>query len=149
MTLKVLLMSMCVMVAGCTSSNRADQVPDLRQQVFDTERAFADTMARRDFEAFKTFLADETVFFSGETALRGKQKVADAWQGFFVREKPPFSWQPTAVEVLDSGTLALSTGPVYDPDGNLVGIFNSIWRREARGQWRIVFDKGGEVCPAP
>jgi len=44
--------------------------------------------------------------------------------------------------MLDSGTLALSSGPVKDPQGNVVGIFNSIWRLEADGRWRVVFDKG-------
>ena len=46
----------------------------------------------------------------------------------------------------DSGTLALSTGPVRDPAGSVVATFTSIWRREA-GRWRIVFDKGNEACP--
>jgi len=48
--------------------------------------------------------------------------------------------------VLDSGTLALSSGPVFDPDGKQIATFNSIWRLEAPGQWRIVFDKGSAAC---
>ncbi len=48
--------------------------------------------------------------------------------------------------MLDSGTLALSTGPVHDAQGKLIATFNSIWRQEAPGVWRIVFDKGSEVC---
>ncbi|HPA52918.1 MAG TPA: DUF4440 domain-containing protein, partial [Thermoanaerobaculia bacterium] len=59
----------------------------------------------------------------------------------------PFSWEPALVEVLDSGTLALSTGPVRDPAGKETGTFTSIWRREGPGTWRIVFDKGNPVCP--
>ena len=49
------------------------------------------------------------------------------------------------VEVLDSGTLALSSGPVRDPSGKRTGTFNSVWRREADGKWKIVLDNG---CPA-
>jgi ketosteroid isomerase-like protein len=48
--------------------------------------------------------------------------------------------------VLDSGGLALSTGPVHDPEGHQIGTFNSIWRRESDGSWRVVFDKGCPVC---
>lgn len=48
--------------------------------------------------------------------------------------------------VLDSGTLALSTGPVRDPKGKLVATYTSIWRLEAPGTWRIVFDKGNDAC---
>jgi hypothetical protein len=58
----------------------------------------------------------------------------------------PFSWKPGQVEVLDSGTLALSSGPVLDPSARQTGTFNSIWRREASGEWKVVFDKGCPVC---
>jgi ketosteroid isomerase-like protein len=124
----------------------ASDTEALRQQVFDTERAFADSMAERDFEAFRQFLSDEAIFFSGEEALRGSQQVADAWRAYFDGPRAPFSWAPRTVEVLASGTLALSTGPVYDPEGNCVATFSSIWRREANGDWKIVFDKGSPHC---
>jgi len=42
--------------------------------------------------------------------------------------------------------LALSSGPVRDPQGKLIARFNSVWRLEAPGRWRIVFDKGADVC---
>ena len=119
---------------------------ELRQKVTDTERAFARTMVDRDHAAFTDFLAEETVFFSGETALVGRNRVATAWKPFFDDETAPFTWEPRVVEVLKSGTLALSSGPVRDPSGKVIGMFNSIWRLEADGRWRIVFDKGGEVC---
>jgi len=118
----------------------------LTQQVADTERAFANTMAQRDFEGFVSFLADETIFFSGDAPLRGKEKVAEAWKSLYEKPDAPFSWEPDNVQVLDSGTLALSSGPVYDPQGRRVATFNSVWRLEPDGQWRIVFDKGCDAC---
>lgn len=118
----------------------------LAAQVADTERAFARTMADRDHTAFTAFLSAETIFFSGEQPLRGAPAVAEAWRRFFASPAAPFSWEPQTVQVLDSGTLALSSGPVHDPQGKLVGTFTSIWRQEAPGTWRIVFDKGCQVC---
>ena len=50
------------------------------------------------------------------------------------------------VEVLDSGGLALSSGPVLDAKGEWVGTFQSIWRLEPDGRWRVVFDKGCPPC---
>jgi hypothetical protein len=47
---------------------------DLRKQVADAERAFAKTMADRDFTAFQSFLAEEAIFFSGERATRAQQR---------------------------------------------------------------------------
>ena len=122
---------------------------ELQQQVEDTERAFAQTMAQRDFAGFVAFLSDEAVFFAGETPLRGKQVVADTWKPYYEQPTAPFSWKPAHVEVLDSGTLALSSGPVFSPEGKQVATFNSIWRLEAPGQWRIVFDKGNAACDCP
>jgi ketosteroid isomerase-like protein len=125
------------------------ETESLRDQVFATERAFAQSMADRDHAAFVGFLSEEAVFFSGPTVMRGKQAVADAWQRFYDGPQAPFSWVPATVEVLDSGTLALSSGPVFDAERQCVGTFTSIWRRELPGAWRIVFDKGSADCPAP
>lgn len=120
----------------------------LQQQVFAAERAFARTMADRDAEAFGRFLADEAVFFDGATALRGKALVTSGWAPFFEGKVAPFSWEPDRVEVLDSGGLALSTGLVRDPDGKVTARFNSIWRLEAPGVWRVVFDKASPATAA-
>ena len=127
----------------------ADDNATLREQVAATERAFAKTMADRDHAAFRSFLAEDTVFFSGPTPLHGADAVADFWKKFYEGPDAPFSWKPEKVEVLQSGTLALSTGPVHDPAGKLVGTFTSTWRREADGAWKIVFDIGGDACPTP
>lgn len=118
----------------------------LKQQVADTERAFAKTMADRDFGAFSGFISEEAVFFSGPEPRRGKQQVTEFWKRFYESKGAPFSWTPDTVEVLESGTLALSSGPVRNPDGKQIATFSSIWRQEQPGVWRIIFDKGNDVC---
>ena len=136
-----------VLLMSCASmSPKPVDNAELQKQVEATERAFAKTMADRDFAAFQTFLADETIFL-GARPLRGKATVAEKWKHFYDPGSPaPFSWEPETVQVLDSGTLALSTGPVHDPQGHLIGTYSSIWRLEAPGTWRIIFDKGCDVC---
>jgi len=118
----------------------------LREQVLATERAFARTMADRDLAAFTGFLSSEAVFFSGAHALRGSEAIVGGWRSLYQGAAAPFSWKPETVEVLDSGTLAYSTGPVFDPQGRHVADFHSIWRLEPPGTWRIVFDFGSDVC---
>jgi ketosteroid isomerase-like protein len=143
---------LCLAMAGCAATQaplvRGDAA---REQVASTERAFAKTMADRDLKGFGTFLAEETVFFAGPKPLRGKQAVIDAWTRLYAQPQAPFSWEPKTVEVLASGTLALSSGPVHDPQGKLVGCFSSIWRQEAPGVWKIVFDRGTgpQECDKP
>ncbi len=134
-----------LLLASCTTVPRADTLTAGRE-VADTERAFAKTMADRDLAAFSTFIASDAVFFSGPEPRRGKQAVVEFWKRFYDKPEPPFSWRPETVEVLDSGTLALSSGPVFDPSGKQFATFTSIWRLEAPGTWRIVFDKGNSVC---
>ncbi|MBL8351392.1 MAG: nuclear transport factor 2 family protein [Burkholderiaceae bacterium] len=118
-----------------------------QQQVFAAERAFARSMADRDAHAFARFIAEEAIFFSASTALRGKAQVVSGWARFF-EGQAPFSWEPDQVEVLESGNLALSTGLVRDPDGKVIARFNSVWRLEAPGVWRVVFDKGSPPTAA-
>ena len=147
MRIALLCAALCAALLGCAAAPPTPAPPvdraALERQVADTERAFAKTMADRDLAAFSNFLAQETVFFSGPTPLRGKQAVTDWWKRFYDKPQAPFSWKPDRVEALDSGTLALSTGPVYDPAGKCIGRFTSICRQEAPGVWRIIFDKGG------
>jgi ketosteroid isomerase-like protein len=137
-----------LLAASAPSAQAASpNLQELQKQVADTERAFAKTMADRDHAAFVTFVSEEAVFFNRNGALRGRQQVGEFWKRFYDKTKPaPFSWEPKDVEVLDSGTLALSSGPVRDPDGKVFATFSSIWRQEAPGVWRIIFDKGNDVC---
>jgi len=62
-----------VMLALASCSVAPPQpVATLQRQVADTERAFAKTMATRDYAAFTTYISDEAIFFTGSTPLRGK-----------------------------------------------------------------------------
>jgi len=132
-------------VTGSADALSAKQ--NLQQQVATTERAFAKTMADRDLPAFGRFVSQEAVFISGAKSLRGRQQVIDGWRKLYAGPSAPFSWEPQTVEVLDSGQLALSSGPVHDAAGKIVGKFTSIWRLEAPNTWRIIFDSGCDVCP--
>jgi ketosteroid isomerase-like protein len=118
------------------------QVDGPAAEVTAREIAFAKTMADRDLDAFLTFVSPEAIFFNGNEPIRGRDEIVQAWAPFFEGPAAPFSWHPDLVEVLESGRLAISSGPVRNPAGEEVGRFNSIWRRDADGQWRVVFDKG-------
>lgn len=143
----VTVFALVIAAASCRGSVAAQPPNDaLRQQVREAERSFARSMATRDFKAFGELVAEDAVFFGSQGAQRGKAAVLAGWKPFFDGPAAPFSWDPDAVEVLDSGSLALSSGPVKDPDGKQTGVFNSIWRREAGGRWKVVFDKGCPPC---
>ncbi|HWJ04168.1 MAG TPA: nuclear transport factor 2 family protein [Steroidobacteraceae bacterium] len=143
---------LCVLADDTASTPAQQQVfaaqRDIaQQQVLAAERDFARSMADRDRAAFARFVADEAIFFGAGEPLRGKAQVVEGWSNYFEGTAAPFSWAPDQVEVLASGTLALSTGLVRDPQGKVVARFNSVWRLEAPGEWRVVFDKGSPPGP--
>ena len=98
--LVVPIAALTVAALSCASASPKTDLAAARQQVLDTERAFAKTMAARDHAAFVSFLAPETIFFSGAGPLRGSQKVAEQWKRFYEGADAPFSWEPETVEVL-------------------------------------------------
>jgi len=141
MTRTILLTALA---SAALAGSGAGQTPsaDLQRQVFAAESSFAASMAERNLAAFASHVSPEAIFFGDTTVMRGKEEVLARWRGFFTDANPPFSWKPDVIEVLSSGRLALSSGPVFDPKGKKVGSFNSIWRREQDGRWKIIFDKG-------
>jgi ketosteroid isomerase-like protein len=138
-----------LLACGLVEAASAEPKEALAAKVRAREVAFAKTMADRDHAAFRTFVAEEALFMGRERVLRGREAVAQGWKPYFEGEKAPFAWAPERVEVVDSGTLALSSGPVFDPEGKRVGTFNSTWRLEKDGEWRVVLDIGCPPCPCP
>jgi len=142
-----------VVMAVALPSALADSTGDLAKLEADVraaETAFAKTMADRDHAAFAGFISDEAVFFGRAGEIRGKAAVVDAWASLFEGEQPPFSWRPEVAVVLESSRgLGFTSGPVFSPEGKQTGTFNSVWRRESNGSWKIVFDKGCPPCGSP
>ena len=150
MNRRLLLLSVAFSpLSGCTSLARPGDAAQLKEQVTAAEVGFAKTMADRDHAAFSSFISEEAVFVNAGKPVRGKEAITADWKKFFASPRAPFSWKPDLVEVLPSGTLAYSTGPVSNPDGMIFARFNSIWRLEAPGVWRVVFDSGCDVCNCP
>ncbi len=143
-----LLLCAIALAAPATTRDSHDSLATLTEQVRATETAFAKTLADRDLAAFRGFLAADAVFVQ-DPPLRGPEAIVAGWRGFFDGAAAPFSWAPDTIVVLDSRQLALSSGAVLAPDGHRIGTFNSVWRRERDGHWRIVLDHGCPRCNCP
>jgi len=119
------------------------------------EVGFSLSVENGNREAFANFI-DPDARFVGQSVLRGRQAVVDAWGVFFLPDATRLAWRPRFVEVLENGQLALSRGPyrliTTDEAGQRTeawGTFNSVWRLNADGQWRVVFDAGSEPLESP
>ena len=126
------------------SSVLADSAEEVRCR----EIGFSQSAEARDVDAFRSFI-DADARFVAAAVRRGVDEVADAWAPFFSDDGPAIKWRPSIVEVLKDGRLALSRGPyrvtATNADGESVdhwGTFNSVWRLNDDGVWRVVFDAG-------
>ena len=126
----------------------------LTEQVRAAELAFAKSVADDQIEKFVTFIDPEAVFVSGMKTTRGPAAIVEAWKGSFGPEAPDFEWHPEVVELSPDATFALSRGPwtirTVDKRGKVKetkGVFNSIWRRQTDGTWKVLYDAGCSPCP--
>jgi ketosteroid isomerase-like protein len=131
--------------------DRAARAEEVRQ----AELAFAASVMENRPERFAAMLADDAVFVGGGGVTRGREAIVEAWRGYFGENRPWFEWHPEVVELSADGSLGLTRGPwtirTKDEKGapvELEGLFNSVWRRQADGSWRVLFDAGCSPCPA-
>ena len=128
---------------------------DLADEVRCQEIGFSISAETRDVESFVSFI-DADARFVVNSVARGPAAIAEAWNVFLSDDGPAIKWRPQFVEVLEDGTLALTRGPyrmiTTDDDGNKTeywGTFNSVWRLQPDGEWKVVFDAGNAAAEAP
>lgn len=117
-------------------------------QVESAERAFAaDGLALGVRDSFLKHMADDAILFApgpvSAKALFEKRPSSTS---------PRLEWWPRRVAAARSGDLALSVGPSV-VNGKRGGYFATIWRREANGGWKWIYDGGApadaSTAPGP
>lgn len=133
----------------------ATAAADLADDVRCREIGFSQSVENQDIDAFRSFI-DADARFVGAGVLRGVDQIAESWSVFFKPGLPTIKWRPQIIEVLDDRKLALSRGlyisMAANADGETVeswGTFNSIWRLNDDGVWRVVFDAGSPANGDP
>jgi uncharacterized protein (TIGR02246 family) len=146
--MKTLTLLAALLAFGVAMADTADQVRC-------REIGFSRSAERRDADTFATYI-DEDARFVGGSVRHGPAAVVESWGPFFAEDGPEIAWRPQFVEVLEDGTLALTRGPyrmvTTGEDGTRKehwGTFNSVWRKQADGTWKIVFDAGSDPDETP
>jgi ketosteroid isomerase-like protein len=128
---------------------------DLAEEVRCREIGFSISAETRDAESFVSFI-DPDARFVGSSVTHGPAAIAAAWNVFLTDGGPTIKWRPQFVEVLDDESLALTRGPYRmiskDENGDETehwGTFNSVWRLNEDGEWRVVFDAGNAAAEPP
>ena len=144
-----LLIILSALALTCTA------IADASDAVRCREIAFSKSVEARDISAFTSFI-DADARFVGNSALHGPAAIAEGWAVFFAADGPIIKWRPQFVEVLEDETLALTRGPFLMTTHDELGVetehwgtFNSVWRLNDDGEWRVVFDSGNDADEAP
>jgi ketosteroid isomerase-like protein len=123
------------------------QISPLMQMV-NSEKSFAASADSAGItEAFLKYLDDSAKVFERGQILYGRQ----VW-GQRKMDSMELKWYPEFAEVAASGDIGYTTGPSEfrvkkgseKPDHK--GYFNSIWRKNSEGEWKVVLDMG---TPSP
>jgi ketosteroid isomerase-like protein len=134
-------------IHACNLQPNKDKAADWKQEVIKTEGDFAAMAAKEGIgHAFVFYAADSAVLMRSNRLIIGKNAITKAY-GNLNSDSLRLSWKPDFVEVSESGDLAYTYGKyvmsVMDSLGQFkldTGIFHTVWKRQADGQWRFVWD---------
>jgi ketosteroid isomerase-like protein len=108
------------------------------EQLADAERAFAAEAAKSGWiAAFKLYSAPDGVVFQPDpiNAKESLEKTpADA-------DSKELKWWPIFAGISSSGDLGYTTGP-YTVGASGFGHYFTVWRKQADGSWKWIFDGG-------
>ncbi len=141
----VLILVMAIQI-GCRWSVSSPE--KTIQEIKDVEQAFMTHLQKHGAaDAFATFAAPDAVIKREKDSLIQGPQAIRAYYEIPVYKNAHAEWSPTKVSVSDDGNMAWTYGPyqwtIYDSTGKesrFSGIFHTIWKRQADGSWKYVWD---------
>ena len=144
----IILLLICSIYFSC-NNKESDQITmeKYKREIRDTELAFAKLAKEQGLKvAFTTYAADDAVINRGDNLIKGIKAIEE----YYANQKflnISLEWEPEFIEVAESGDLGYTYGPYIfkatDSNGKEIsseGIFHTVWKRQANGQWRFIWD---------
>ena len=133
---------------SCQSTSKKGSVEKWKQEIFNTEKAFNDSVQSVGIsKAFTDFAADSVTILRNDSLIVGKAALKEFYGDGKPSRNITLTWKPDFVDVSASGDLGYTYGrylyTVTDSAGNkkeFRGIFHTVWKRQADGTWRFVWD---------
>ncbi len=134
-----------IFIMGCYQIK--DGKESKREEILSVEKEFMEKVEEWGIkDAFLYFADDSAVLVRNDHLVRGKQEIA-AYYNQSASKDILLTWQPAFVEVSNCGDLAYTYGPfsftLKDSTGREMvskGIFHTVWKRQADGSWKYVYD---------
>ena len=132
---------------GCNTPNEKNELEKWKAEIMEVEKAFNDLAQKEGLiKAFEFYAAEDGVIRRKNKVYKGKDAIAN-WYKNDVKPNETLTWIPTFIDVSNSGDMAYTYGDFTftypDTLGNLkksTGIFHTVWKRQADGDWRFVWD---------
>ncbi len=126
------------------NSNKND-IEKWKQEILETEQEFAEMVKEKGIhDAFIRYAAEDAVLMRNNDLVIGKENIAQLYKN---QNAKGLSWTPDFIDVATSGDLAYTYGhftfSFADSSGNSQeskGVFHTIWKRQADGSWKFVWD---------
>ena len=144
---KICFLSAIVLLLSGRSSMHEKDKEKLKEEIRLTENAFRDMAREKGIsEAFTHFAAPEAVLYRNGILIQGKDSIG-SWLRKRVKGEMTLDWEPTFIEVSDSGDLAYTYGNFtfasldsLGQENQTEGIFHTVWKRQEDGSWKYVWD---------
>jgi ketosteroid isomerase-like protein len=131
--------------------NRSAEEADLKA----TDIAWSAAAGTKNADAVAGFMtADGATLPPNEPIAKGMEAVKKGWAGLLSLKDVEISWQPTTVQVAESGEIGYTSGTYKlaftDPKGakvNDTGKYLEVWKK-VDGKWKCYLDMYNSDAPA-
>ncbi|UCF67043.1 MAG: nuclear transport factor 2 family protein [Acidobacteriota bacterium] len=133
--------------SGCEAPNRVAS-QQATAEIREADLALARAVAEGDVDGFGELIAEDAVFH-GSRELRSREGVVAGWRPLIESPDISLTWTPDDAGASSAGDFGYTSGRyelrARDASGAEQlehGRYVSLWRRDADGQWRAIFDIG-------
>lgn len=147
----ILLFATVLLVAGCNETPSPDQA---KEDLMKVDREFsAMSVAEGAPKAFAAYIGEgATVFQDNAMPFTGQEEILPLYDGLTAGT---LEWEPYFADVSANDDLGYTLGhwdyTITDSTGaeqTASGYYVTIWKRQADGSWKFVFDTGTNGPPS-
>jgi ketosteroid isomerase-like protein len=136
-----------LLFASCTAVVDQKQIQKAKEEILQTERDFESMAGSKGIpEAFSYYADSSACLNRGGIIVHGKDSIRIFYSAPGYKEVQ-LEWDPDFVEVSASADLGYTygnyTSTIRDSAGRMIrseGVFHTVWKRQAGGEWRYVWD---------
>ncbi|HYX07965.1 MAG TPA: DUF4440 domain-containing protein [Bacteroidales bacterium] len=143
------LLPVYLLFFSCSVNISKDPTEIWKNEILEAEQNFAAMAGEKGIrKAFLTYAADSAVLMRNNTLVVGKNNITEYFKNQTAENNTEsLTWKPEFVDVAASGDLGYTYGyytySYIDSTGARIentGVFHTVWKKQADGKWRFVWD---------